>query len=79
MHLYQASPSHAAGLPLLIFEVLKDDAHSSSLSPPDITRNGIIHVDRIPFLSKVYVVEPAVKQIVLTNNLHEVSRVVLCR
>jgi len=76
MHLYQASPSHAGDLLLLIFEVLKDDAHYRPLTSTDVTRNSIIHVERIPSLSKVYVVEPAVKQIVLTNNLHEVSRVV---
>ena len=75
MHLYQASPAHAADLPLLIFEVLKDDAHPPSVTWSGVTRNGIIHADRIPQLSKVYVVEPALKQVVVSYNLHEVSRV----
>ena len=77
MHLYQASPAHAALVPLLIFEVLKDDGHPPPLSPTSVTHHGIIHVDRIPFIHKVYVVEPAVKQVVLTNNLHAVSLVFL--
>ena len=77
MHLYQASPAHAALVPLLIFEVLKDNGHPPPLSPTSVTRHGIIHVDRIPFIRKVYVVKPAVKQVVLTNNLHAVSLVFL--
>lgn len=74
MHLYQATASSTKELPLTIIEELFKDHHSMA----EVAENGIIHSERIPYLAKVYVLEPAVKQVYLACDLHRVSLLSKC-
>jgi len=73
MHLFEASSALSSLVPLMVFEVLNVDADTVSLTEAQISVGGITDAERIPLISRLYVVEPAVKQVVLTKNLHAVS------
>ena len=74
MKLFEATAALATDVPYMVYEVLKVDADNPSLtSSSHVTGHGLAHAYRIPHLLKVYVIEPAPKQVVLTTNLHKVS------
>jgi len=69
MRLYLPTESSLKEMPLLVIEVFADKNTSTN----DVPSHGIIHSERIKYLSKVYVLEPSLKQVVVAWDLHVVS------
>ena len=72
MRLCRALPDWLPDLPYLVVEDLHDEHDASG---PLVALNGTAHAERIPFLRKIYLIEPSVRQVVRANCLRKVSRI----
>ena len=71
MQLCRALDAWLPVMPFLVVEVLEDQYTPSGSA---VASNGTAHADRIQYLRKIYLIEPAVRQVVRVTCLRNVSR-----